>query len=133
MNKYNLADKEDLWLRFSIVLPGSRSLYEYLCELPLENLKAYPQKGYCRWMGQESRSAQALALRDYILYWRLRALAFRRQYSREYLETLSPHNIRRFLRTYIQKVPLWAYEEPLKDGMQLLFADPAPEPQRQLF
>ena len=44
MNKYDLTDEEDLLLYSSVRIPGGRSLYEYLCELPLEELKAYPQK-----------------------------------------------------------------------------------------
>lgn len=122
MNKYNLSDKEDLRLHFSIMLPGKRrSLYEYLCELPLEDLKVYPQKGYHWWMGRSTRSPQALELRDYILYWRLAALNFRQKNSRQYLKTLSHDELRLFLRTYLQKVPIWAYEEPIRDVMHLLF------------
>ena len=44
MNQYELSDEEDMQLRLSVMLPNRRSLYEYLCELPLEDLKAYPQK-----------------------------------------------------------------------------------------
>ena len=39
MSKYDLLDEEDLRLHFSIMLPNRVSLYEYLCELPLEKLK----------------------------------------------------------------------------------------------
>lgn len=81
MDKYILTNEEDLRLRLSVMLPCRNSLYEYLCELPLEDLMAYPQKGYYRWMGRAARTPQALVLRDYILYWRLCALAFRRQFA----------------------------------------------------
>lgn len=122
MNKYDLTDEEDTHLHFSIMLPGERrSLYEYLCELPLEHLQAYPKKGYHWWLGRAARTAQALAMRDYILHWRLIALSFREQYPRAYLETLSPDDLRSFLNTYIHKTPLWAYEGPLQDVSQLLF------------
>ena len=121
MNKYDLTDEEDMRLHFSVMLPGGRSLYEYFCELPLEDLQAYPQKGYRWWMGRAARAAQALALRDYILYWRLAALSFRQQYPREYLEALSADDLRLFLHTYISKTPVWAYEGPVKDVVRLLF------------
>ena len=121
MNKYDLTDEEDLRLRFSIMLPGRRrSLYEYLCELPLEQLQAYPQKGYHWWMGSIAQTPQALALRDYILSWRLNALRFRQQYSRAYLETLSLDDMQLFLRTYIHKTPIWAYEGAIQDVAQIL-------------
>lgn len=122
MTKYDLTEAEDFRLHFSIMLSGGRrSLYEYLCELPLEALQAYPKKGYHWWMGRAARTPQALALRDYILHWRLVALNFRRQYPREYLETLSLDDLHLFLRTYIHKIPLWAYEEPVRDAAQRLF------------
>ena len=72
-------------------------------------------------MGRAARTSLALALRDYILHWRLAALSFRQQYPRSYLETLSSDDLQLFLRTYINKTPLWAYEEPVKDVLQLLF------------
>ena len=121
MNKFDLTDEEDLRLRLSIKLPGGKFLYEYFCKLPLEDLQAYPKKGYRWWMGRAARTSLALALRDYILHWRLAALSFRQQYSRSYLETLSSDDLQLFLRTYINKTPLWAYEEPVKDVLQLLF------------
>lgn len=120
MHKYDLADKEDLQLRFSIMLPG-RSLYEYLCELPLEKLEVYPKKGYHWWMGKTARSPQAIELRNYIFHWRLEAMRFREKYPREYLQTLSRDALQLFLQTYLQKVPLWAYEKPLQDAIHLLF------------
>ena len=121
MNKYDLTEREDLRLRLSVMLPGKkRSLYEYFCALPLEDLEAYPKKGYRWWMGRGARTPQALALRNYILFWRSAALAFRQQYPRAYLETLSPAEMRQFLHTYIQKTPLWVYEEPVRDVMYFL-------------
>ena len=119
MCKYDLTEAEDLRLRFSIMLP-SRSLYEYLVELPLGDLKAYPKKGYRWWMGRAARSAQALFLRDYILHWRLEALAFRQAHPRVQLEALSQDELQTFLHTYLQKTPVWAYHEPIRDVIQLL-------------
>ena len=121
MNKFDLTDEEDLRLRFSIMLPGRRgSLYEHLCQLPLEDLQAYPRKGYRRWMGCAARSPQALALRDYILYWRLNAMVFRLRYPRKLLESFSSDDLQSFLRDHMQKTPLWAYEALLQDVLQLL-------------
>ena len=77
MNQYNLTNEEDIQLRLSIMFCNNKSLYTYFCNLPLEQLKAYPPKGYRWWMGKAARSPKALALRDYILYWRLAALDFR--------------------------------------------------------
>jgi len=122
MNKYDLTDEEDKHLHFSIMLPGRKgSLYQYLCQLPLNDLQAYPEKGYRLWMGQTSKTPQALAMRDYILYWRLAALDFRKQYPREYLQTLSLAELQVFLNTYLHKIPVWAYEGPLQDAAQLIF------------
>ena len=122
MYPYDLTNEEDLRLHFSIMLPsGKCSLYEYLCQLPLQALQAYPKKGYHWWMGKAARSPQALALRDYILHWRIKALSFRQQYPREYLETLSHKDMQAFLQTYIGKIPVWAYEGPIQDVLQLLF------------
>ena len=122
MNMYALTDEEDDRLRFSIMLPGRRgSLYQYLCQLPLNDLQAYPEKGYRLWMGQASKTPQALAMRDYILHWRLAALDFRKQYPREYLQTLSLAELQVFLNTYLHKIPVWAYEGPLQDAAQLIF------------
>lgn len=120
MNKFDLTEAEDMQLRLSIKLPGGRFLYEYFCELPLKDLEAYPKKGFYWWMGRAARSSPALALRDYILHWRLIAVSFRQQYPRTYLETLSSDDLRLFLRTYINKTPIWPYEEPVKDVLQLL-------------
>lgn len=122
MNKYDLTDEEDKYLHFSIMLPGRKgSLYQYLCQLPLPCLQAYPEKGYHLWMGRAARTPQALAMRDYILYWRLAALDFRKQFPRKYLETLSLNDLQVFLNTYLHKVPAWAYEGPVQDAVQFLF------------
>lgn len=128
MDKYHLTEEEDQRLRFSIRLPGKRgrSLYEYLTRLPLEDLQAYPKRGYHWWMGRAARSSQALALRDYILYWRLFAIDFRKQYPCEYLEKLPSDKMQRFLCTYIVKIPVWAYEAPIQDVIQLLAKDDEP-------
>lgn len=121
MNKFDLTDEEDLCLRFSIMLPGRRgSLYEYLCQLSLEDLQAYPRKGYHRWMGSAARSPQALDLRDYILYWRLNAMILRLRYPRALLESFSSDGLQAFLHNNMQKTPLWAYEALLQDVLQLL-------------
>ena len=121
MNRFDLSDEEDMRLHFSILLPSGRSLYEYLCELPLEKLQAYPQKGFHFWMGNIARSPQALDMRDYILYWRSRKQIFRLVYPREYLESLPAKELQFFLNTHLHKVPLWAYEAPLRDAAQILF------------
>lgn len=120
MNQYELSEDEDLRLHFSIMLPGRKYLYEYFCDLPLEVLKAYPKKGYHWWMGRAARTTNALALRDYILHWRLFAIDCRQKYSGEYLETLSLKELQTFLNTYIQKIPIWPYEAPIKDVIQIL-------------
>ena len=120
MQQYDLSADEDLRLRLSIKLPGRKYLYEYFCDLPLEVLQAYPKKGYRWWMGRAARTPDALALRDYILHWRLFALDFRRKYSREYIETLSEEELQVFLNTHIQKTPLWAYDGPLQDVLTRL-------------
>lgn len=121
MNRFDLTDAEDLRLRFSIMLPGrNRSLYEYFCTLPLDTLQAYPKKGYRLWMGKAARTPQAFALRDYVLYWRLNTMIFRLAYPRKYLESLSADDLQSFVQTHIQKTPIWAYEEPLRDALQLL-------------
>ena len=122
MNKYALTHEEDSRLRFSIMLPGRRgSLYQYLCQLPLTCLQAYPEKGYRPWMGQASKTPQALAMRDYILHWRFIAQDFRKQYPRACLETLSVDELQSFFNTYFHKVPSWAYQGPLQDAAQLIF------------
>ena len=120
MAPFDPTDDEDLRMRTSVMLPNKRPLYEYLLELPLDVLKEYPQKGYRLWMGPKARSSQALALRDYILYWRLTAQTFRQTYPREYLETLPRAALRSFLHTYLPKAPLWVYAEPLKDALRIL-------------
>ena len=120
MNQYDLSADEDLRLLLSIKLHGRKYLYEYFCDLPLEVLQAYPKKGYRGWMGRVARIPDALSLRDYILHWRLFALDFRKKYPREYLETLSEEEMQVFLNTYIQKTPLWAYADPIKDVLQRL-------------
>ena len=97
MQQYDLSADEDLRLRLSIKLPGRKYLYEYFCDLPLDDLQAYPKKGYRWWMGRAARTPDALALRDYILHWRLFALDFRRKYPREYIETLSEEELQVFL------------------------------------
>lgn len=121
MKRFHLSAGEDLYLRFAILLPSGRSLYEYFCELPLDKLEAYPKKGYHWWMGKTTRSAQALALRDYIFYWRVEQLHFRQAYPREYLETLSGDALKQFLHKYLQKNPLWAYDGPTQDAINILF------------
>ena len=120
MRKYDLSEEEDLRLHLSVTLPGNKYLYEYFCELPQEKLIAYPKKGYRFWMGRKARSPQALKLRDYILHWRLVAQDFREKYSRGYLETLSRKELQAFLHIYLQKTPIWVYEGPIKDVLQIL-------------
>lgn len=119
MNQFNLTEDEDLRLCFSILLPNGHSLYEYFLSLSLEDLREYPQKGYLFWMGKAARSPQALVQRDYILHWRFAALDFRQKYPREYIEQFSCDDKQSFLRTYLQKTPIWVYEEPVKDVIAL--------------
>jgi len=127
MDKYHLTEAENMRLHYAIKLPNKRrSLYEYLTHLPLEDLRAYPQKGYHWWMGRAARSAQALELRDYVLYWRLFALDFRKQYPREYLQTLSFDEMRQFVRDHIKKVPAWAYSEPISEALWFLLENNEP-------
>ena len=122
MTKYFLTSIEDTRLRSSIWLKHQRrSLYEYLCELPIEKLEKYPQKGYHWWMGRAARSKQALELRDYVLFWRRKADDFRQYYHRGLLESLSHEELQKFLRTYLTSVPPWAYEGPIRDALQILF------------
>ena len=120
MGKYDLSDEEDLRLRFSIMLPSKRSLYEYLCELPLEHLRVYPKKGYHWWMGRSARSPEALALRDYIWHWRTEELLFRKMYPREVLDGYSSAALQVFLRSFIKRVPLWVYADPVRDCLLIL-------------
>ena len=127
MDKYHLTEAHERRLYSSIRFHGGRrSLYEYLIELPLEDLQVYPKRGYYWWLGRTARSPQALYLRDYVLYWRLAAIDFRKQYPREYLEQLSYDDMRLFLRTYLRKIPMWAYEAPIKDVIQLLVQSDEP-------
>ena len=121
MTQYFLTEKEEARLRATIWLRvRRRSLYEYLCELPLEVLERYPKKGYYWWMGRQARSFQALEMRNYVLFWRGRACAFRQQYTRKYLETFSCEELQMFVRWYIHKIPTWAYEGPIQDALRIL-------------
>ena len=120
MGKYDLSEEEDWRLHYSIMILGNRSLYEYLCELPLEDLRVYPKKGYHWWMGRSARTPQALALRDYILHWRMEEFIFRQMYPREVLNKYSSAALQVFLNSYIQKVPLWAYADPVRDCLLIL-------------
>ena len=124
MKAYHLSKEEDMRLHLSIQCPGNRYLYEYFIELPLEKLKLYPKKGYRFWMGRKAKSPDALAMRDYILYWRLFAISFRKEYSRDYLQSIPYDKIGLFVRTYIKKTPLWAYEGPIRDAVLILHKMP---------
>lgn len=126
MNKYDLTDREEISLYNVVVYRNGRSLYEYLVEMPLEDLKAYPKRGYRWWMGRKARSAEALELRDYTLFWRLFALEFRQKYPREYLQSLPLGEIRSFARQYIQKIPQWAYQGPVQDAVHILMEQDEP-------
>ena len=117
---YELSDMEDYQLHNIVVYRNGRTLYEYFVEMPLEDLKKYPKHGYRWWMGRKARSKAAMELRDYVLYWRLFALDFREKYTREDLENMSWDARQRFWKTYIEKVPMWAYEGPLRDVAHLL-------------
>ncbi len=126
MDKFDLSEKEDDRLHDVAIYRNGRTLYECLVEMPLEELQAYPRKGYRWWMGRKAKSPQALALRDYVLHWRLIALDFREKYSREYLQSLSCEELWTFVNTHIQKTPQWAYEGPVRDVMKILFQQGKP-------
>ena len=118
---YYLTEEEDFALRRSILFPGKvHSLYEHLCELPLEDLRAYPKKGYRWWMGRAARTAKGLALQDYILHWRLFSLSFRERYNHAYLDALTTEQLQFFVRAYSSFVPVWAIQETLRDALILL-------------
>ena len=120
MIAYDLSDMEDQQLHNIVAYRNGRTLYEYMVEMPLEHLEAYPQKGWHWWMGRKARSAEALELRDYTLYWRLFALDFRQKYPRKYLQTLPVGEIRSFARKHSQRTPQWAYQEPVRDALRIL-------------
>ena len=121
MIKYDLSDMEDCRLHNVVYYRNGRTLYEYMVEMPLEDLQAYPKKGWRWWMGRKAKSPQAMELRKYVLHWRSFAQVFRLEYPKEYLQTLSDDEMRLFLRKYINKVPAWAYEEPIRDVVHILF------------
>ena len=121
MDKFDLSQEEDYQLHDVVMYRNGRTLYEYMVEMSLEELKTYPKKGYRWWMGRKARSPQAMQLRDYVLHWRLVELDFRQKYSHAYLQTLSCDEMRLFLNTYIRKTPIWAYAGPIKDALHLLF------------
>ena len=121
MSKYDLSDMEDCHLHNVVYYRNGRTLYEYMVEMPLEDLQAYPKKGWRWWMGRKAKSPQAMELREYVLHWRLFALEFRQKYAREYLQTLTDDELRLFLKNHIEKIPPWAYEEPIRDVVHLLF------------
>lgn len=103
MIQYDLSDKEDYQLHHIVMYRNGRTLYEYMVEMPLDDLKAYPKKGYRWWMGRKAKSTGAMELRDYVLHWRIFALEFRKIYSREYMESLSYDDMQLFVRTYMEK------------------------------
>ena len=121
MIPYYLSDEEDYQLHHIVMYRSGRTLYEYMVEMPLEDLKAYPKKGYRWWMGRKAKSTRAMELRDYVLHWRLFALEFRQEYPLECLESLSTNALSFFLHTHLEKTPLWAYDGPTKDAARLLF------------
>ena len=121
MSKYDLTDEEDYQLHHIVMYRNGRTLYEYFVEMPLEDLQMYPKKGYRWWMGRKAKSFRAMELRDYVLHWRIFALEFQQKYPREYLESLSYDEMRSFVNKYIQKAPVWAYEEPVRDVLKILF------------
>ncbi len=132
MDAFYLTQEEDFDLHTSIKIPVKpHYLYEYFYELPLEDLRAYPEKSYHWWLGRAARSAQGLAMRDYVLHWRLFALSFRKHHPRAYLETLSTDRLRLFLNVNITKTPLWAYEGPVKDAIRILFLRDEQDPPQQ--
>ena len=122
MVKYELTNEEENRLRFSIMRPFRQgSLFEYFCGLPLKVLQAYPRKGYHWWLGKAARTPQALEMREYILHWRMTEPEIRQQYPREYLNSLSVEELWALLRMLVEKVPVWVYEKPMKDAIDILF------------
>lgn len=121
MSKYDLSDMEDQQMYDIVMYRNGRTLYEYMAEMPLEDLKAYPKKGYRWWMGRKAKLPQAMELRDYVLHWRLVELDFRQKYSHQYLQTLSCQEIQSFVNAHIPKIPIWAYSEAIKDGLHILW------------
>ena len=115
MIRYDLSDEEDYQLHHIVMYRNGRTLYEYMVEMPLDDLKVYPRKGYRWWMGRKAKSPRAIELCDYVLHWRIFALEFRQKYSREYLENLSYDEMRLFVRTYMERTPMWAYSDPIRD------------------
>ena len=119
--RYELTDMEDYQLHNIVMYRNGRTLYEYLVEMPLEDLQAYPKKGYRWWMGRKARSKQAMELRDYVLHWRLVSQDFRRKYSHNYLQTLSSEEIVSFVEANILKIPIWVYSDAIYDGLHIVF------------
>ena len=121
MVKYKLTEEEDWALHMSIMLPAAkRSLYEYLCHLPLTTLEIYPQKGWTPRMGEEARSEKALAMRDYIYYWRLKEEVFRIEHPRSYLESLPRKEQEQLLYFYLAQTPVWVYQTAIQDLINIL-------------
>lgn len=121
MAMYYLTREEDERLLFSIPLPGkTQYLYEYFLDLPLEDLKEYPQAGYHNWMSRAAKSSQAMELRNYILFWRLTAQKVQEVYSYTYLESLSDDILDFLLHIFLRQIPIWVYEESIRNIMQIL-------------
>ena len=121
MDFQEMAKKDQVLMGMFKPLPFMPDgLYSHFCQLPMEELKAYPQKGYHWWMGRKARSGQALELRDYILCWRLFSEDFQKAHSYGYMDTLTDRELADFVRVHIDKRPLWVYEEAVKLAMDIL-------------
>ena len=120
MDNYYLTREEEEVLQGAILLPNMRLLYDYFYKLPLEDLQAYPKRGYRERMGPEALSPKALEMRDYILFWRLAAKQIRKQYSRAYLKTLSQEQLCSLQKSFYRQIPLWAYDKTIGDIILLL-------------
>ena len=120
MSPYDISQSEDHKLYRLVSYPNGRTLYELMIEMPLEDLQAYPQKGYRWWMGRKAKSSWAMHLRDYVLHWRLFQLEFCKKYSPEHLKSLSLDALRSFINCYLKSVPLWAYDGPVRDAAKLI-------------
>lgn len=121
MVNYYLSEKEDLSLYHIVMYRNGRSLYEYMIEMPIEDLKAYPRKGYRWWMGRKAKAPEALEMRDYVLHWRIFAQEFREEFPADFLEALSTEKLTHFLKYYLEKTPTWAYDAPVKDAARIFF------------
>lgn len=113
---------DDLQYRLSILLPNGRSLYEYFCYLPLEELEMLPQRGPSDQLGDFELTQQALEMRDYILRLRYKGIAFQQKYPPQILEQLSDDALRMILHYCADQDPFWPYEAAMRACLKIIFA-----------